>query len=545
MFRRLTRLYQDRTISDRLRAPALWVVQALFMLLYAGGFIAQILAGAGTDLVQLGGFIFLGLSFALLMSKHLRPAIWVMIITITVASIVTVFVQSFGASSQVSVAVMNAVSLILLVVLFFDSRQMIYGFSLLVLAEVIASIVLSRRILVQEVDAISSATDWQASVTTDQVTAVIYLIILTAEVLLIYRNIRRTLEHSELQRELLVTRQQSSQQLINSTSKFFDLSDDLNLAVAGSIDVVTQISANVRSIHQKLDGLKQNLDSMHQAVGHTESSFGQLKHSAQDQMSHVTQSSAAIEEMVASINNVGVIVDQRQKNAQRLQDTAETGARSLNEAANASMEVLESIGKINEMIAIISSIASQTNLLAMNAAIEAAHAGDAGRGFAVVADEIRKLAESSADNAKKIKANLKTLIEGIEGSNKIVQSSAESFAQITRDVQTVLDALREINQSTQELSAGSKEILESTQVLNNTTQNLDETLHRVEEDQQNIESAMGEIANSSGSVEETALNINTSAEGISAALEQIRQIAESMERQGQELKESIEDATRG
>jgi methyl-accepting chemotaxis protein len=86
---------------------------------------------------------------------------------------------------------------------------------------------------------------------------------------------------------------------------------------------------------------------------------------------------------------------------------------------------------------LINGIASQTNLLAMNAAIEAAHAGEYGKGFSVVADEIRKLAEASAANSKAIKTNLAAIIAGIKNANEASARSSESFATVQREIGAV------------------------------------------------------------------------------------------------------------
>jgi methyl-accepting chemotaxis protein len=126
-------------------------------------------------------------------------------------------------------------------------------------------------------------------------------------------------------------------------------------------------------------------------------------------------------------------------------------------------EIANDIEKITQIVGIIDDISDQTNLLSMNAAIEAAHAGNAGRGFSIVADEIRKLADSTQANSQNIKAMIKEMSEKIE---KVLVKSASSkiaFFEVDREVASASRSMSEIASAMQELSSGSSAILNATQ----------------------------------------------------------------------------------
>jgi methyl-accepting chemotaxis protein len=131
----------------------------------------------------------------------------------------------------------------------------------------------------------------------------------------------------------------------------------------------------------------------------------------------------------------------------------------MTKAAEAVKAMEASSASILDIVGVIRSVASRTNLLAMNAAIEAAHAGESGKGFSVVADEIRKLSEATGQNVKLISASIKGTIDSVRTAAEVNHRAKEIFDQIDREADKVASAMEEIARGIGEISEGSGEIL--------------------------------------------------------------------------------------
>jgi len=215
--------------------------------------------------------------------------------------------------------------------------------------------------------------------------------------------------------------------------------------------------------------------------GKIQAMMEQLNEHVEEQTSSVAASSAATEEMIANIQSVTDTLSKNTQSVRELQEASEAGHASLNKVVTDIQGIARESESLMEINSVMQNIASQTNLLSMNASIEAAHAGDAGRGFSVVADEIRKLAESSSKQSKTIGGVLKSIKGSIDEITKSTGVVLGKFDAIGEGVRTVALQEDSILHSMEEQGEGSKQILQAVSNVNEITHQVREAARRMVE----------------------------------------------------------------
>ena len=248
-----------------------------------------------------------------------------------------------------------------------------------------------------------------------------------------------------------------------------NIGDELAGNMTETASAVNQISANVEGIKQQAIRQAASVGQTSATVEEIINTIKKLDERIELQASSVARSSASVEEMVANIGSITQTLEKSDDAIKNLATATADGKDTVLNSNTITQKIAEESGSLLEASSVIQHIASQTNLLAMNAAIEAAHAGEAGKGFAVVADEIRKLAEDSAAQGKTITAVLKTFsneIEVLSASSKTVEEKFNTIFSLSEEVKTMSNSLTE---AMREQENGSKEVLAAIRDINAVT----------------------------------------------------------------------------
>jgi len=312
------------------------------------------------------------------------------------------------------------------------------------------------------------------------------------------------------------------------------IGNDLASNMTETAAAVNQITANIQSIKGRVINQSASVTETNATMEQVINNINKLNGHVDNQSRNVSQASSAIEEMVANISSVTQTLVKNTENVNVLKEASEVGRNGLQEVATDIQEIARESEGLLEINSVMENIASQTNLLSMNAAIEAAHAGEAGKGFAVVADEIRKLAESSSEQSKTIGTVLKKIAESIKKITASTDNVLKRFEAIDTGVRTVADQEENIRNAMEEQGQGSRQVLQSATSLNELTR-------QVKTGSEEMLEGSKEVMNESRNLERMTQEITSGVNEMASGAEQVNVAVHNVNEISAKNHESIEN----
>ena len=284
---------------------------------------------------------------------------------------------------------------------------------------------------------------------------------------------------------------------------------------------INEITATVNAMNDKITLLHDEIEASGRSATDISRTIEIVARLIADQSISVGDSSAAVQQMIAGIETMEKTTEGKKALADQLAEMATTGERNMRLTVDSIREISTSTELILDLIKVINDVSSKTNLLAMNAAIEAAHAGEYGRGFSVVADEIRKLAETSSSSAKSISASLHAMIAAIQSTSAQTGTTNDLIARI-------LSGIKDVSAGMNETLAGLRETMPGGRQITAQVSNLVKVTTEVRDASVEMNASASGITSSSGRINDLAIQYRDGISEIAAGMNEILKSAVSL-----------------
>jgi len=306
-----------------------------------------------------------------------------------------------------------------------------------------------------------------------------------------------------------------------------------NSVVEDIVDALSRSEGEIKSEMKQVQQVTQHISEMTESVN-------KIHDDIMTQSTHVEQSSASVEELTKSIMSVSQIIAQADEKFERLGDITEKGKDYTHESVQAINEISEASMNVRDIIKVLSNIADKTNILAMNATIQAAHAGSYGRSFGVVAGEVRKLAHNSSLSAKEINQKIEDIVHKIERGVTLSENTFTSLDEIYTQITGSRQIMTEIATASKEQSTNAGEVLNSTGTLLRLTEDIKKMVRTTKERNVQMQEILTDLNESTIEIRSYFNKVNARKDDIIKAVKYIEGVVGDASRMIDELEEVLD-----